>query len=157
MIVQTFFAVIWFSSLCINQFRAKIRRNRKRLGNIIFDRRWVHTESLIVRKRVTLESPFPSSSCAWRLRSGSLGTPSRVSRHSFSYPNPRSRPTFLKILEAHYSNPFYPPSPRPNLHFFCPISFNSLSHLGRSGLFSVLSGIGKQSASILQTRGWEGN
>ena len=40
----------------------------------------------------------------------------------FSYPNHCSSPTFLKILESHCWNPFYLPSLRSTLRFFCPIS-----------------------------------
>ena len=38
----------------------KIRCDRKRLDRIIFDKRWVHTVSLVVRKWATLKS-----SCTW--------------------------------------------------------------------------------------------
>ena len=40
-----------------HQLRVKIRCNRKRLDRITFDRRWVHTASLVVRKGATLEYP----------------------------------------------------------------------------------------------------
>ena len=41
-----------------HQLRVKMRCDRKRLGCIEFDRRWVHAVSQVVRKRPTLESYF---------------------------------------------------------------------------------------------------
>ena len=40
-----------------HQLRVKIRCDRKRLGHITFDKRWVYAASLVVRKG---ESSFPS-------------------------------------------------------------------------------------------------
>ena len=42
-----------------HQLRVKIRCDRKRFDRIIFDKRWVNTASLVVRKRAMLESSFP--------------------------------------------------------------------------------------------------
>ena len=42
-----------------HQLRVKNRYDRKRLDRITFDKRWVHTASMIVRKVATLESSFP--------------------------------------------------------------------------------------------------
>ena len=41
-----------------NQLRVKIKCDRKRLDCITFNRRWVHTTSLVVWKRAILESSF---------------------------------------------------------------------------------------------------
>ena len=57
-----------------HQLRVKIRSERKRLGCIKFDRRWVHSASLVVRKGTTLESsfsPFPTHGCSEPGPSGS--------------------------------------------------------------------------------------
>ena len=78
------YLVLYFS----HQLRAKIRCDRKRLDRIKFDKRLVNAASLVVRKEAMLESFF--SSCPWRLRYGSIGTPSRVSRHWFSPLKPRN-------------------------------------------------------------------
>ena len=54
-----------------HELRVKIRCDRKHLGCITFDRRWVHTASLVIRKEATLKSslpPLPSHS--------DFGTPS---------------------------------------------------------------------------------
>ena len=43
----------------MHQLRIKITCERKRLGHITFNKRWVHAASLVVRKGATLESSFP--------------------------------------------------------------------------------------------------
>ena len=46
-----------------HQLRVKIRSDRKLLGRITFDRRWVHAASLVIRNGAMLESsfsPFPA-------------------------------------------------------------------------------------------------
>ena len=42
-----------------HQLRVKIRRDRKRLDRITFDKRWVNAASLVTRKGAILESSFP--------------------------------------------------------------------------------------------------
>ena len=62
------------------QLIVKIRCDRKLSDRITFDKKWVHAMRLVVGKEATLESSFPSSSCAWQRWSWSFGTPSPVSR-----------------------------------------------------------------------------
>ena len=67
-----------------HQLRVKIRCDRKRLDRITFSKRWVNAASLVVRKGGNVRVILPSSADPWRLRYGSLGTPSLVSRIVFS-------------------------------------------------------------------------
>ena len=67
-----------------HQVRVKIRCDRKSLDRITFSKRWVNAVSLVVRKGGNVGVILPSSAGPWRLRYGSLGTPSLVSRIVFS-------------------------------------------------------------------------
>ena len=62
-----------------HQLRVKIRCDRKRLNCITFDRRWLHAVSMFVQ-RGNVGVILPSSSSAWRWRTGSFRTPLLVSR-----------------------------------------------------------------------------
>ena len=66
-----------------HQLRVKIRCDRKRLDHKTFDKRWVNAASKEVDNVGVI---LPSSSCLWRLRYGSFGIPSQVSRQKFPHP-----------------------------------------------------------------------
>ena len=62
------------------QLKVKIRCDRKRLDRITFDKRVGECSEPGRTKGGNVRVILPSSSCAWRLRSGSFETPSRVCR-----------------------------------------------------------------------------
>ena len=101
-----------------HQLRVKIRCDRKRLDRITFDKRWVHTAKLVVRKGATLESSFsPFLAHSW----DELG---------FRDPNP-SKLSFI--------SPFFPPVSRCHWPCHLSLSFQNLPVFHFFYFLSILS------------------
>ena len=126
-----------------HQLRVKIRSDRKRLGSITFDRRWVLAVSMVVQKGTKSVSFFPPLLFLWLQRTRFFGIPPQVSLVFVShFPNwPHHLVSeiswFLYIFASLYRSDS---CPTPDT-LFCPNSFSST--LGPSFLFPSP---GKQSA-----------